>query len=75
MFGRSFGSDNQAGVHPEVMEALLRANSGYAVGYGDDPYTAQAVAREIGLPIDWALLHTNPNTKAAYLTVAHEAMT
>ena len=33
------------------------------------------VAREIGLPIDWALLHTNPNTKAVYFTVAHEAMT
>jgi threonine aldolase len=39
---RSFASDNNAGVHPEVMEAISRANHGHAVGYGDDPYTASA---------------------------------
>ncbi|MBV8196918.1 MAG: low specificity L-threonine aldolase [Candidatus Eremiobacteraeota bacterium] len=42
---RSFGSDNNAPVAPEIVEALLAANEGDAVGYGDDPWTARAVAR------------------------------
>ena len=40
---RSFASDNNAGVHPEVMEALAAVNAGHVVAYGDDPYTARAV--------------------------------
>ena len=40
---RSFASDNNSGVHPLVMEALNRANSDHAVGYGDDPWTEEAV--------------------------------
>jgi len=39
---RSFASDNNAMVHPEVIEAIVRANQGHVVGYGDDPYTASA---------------------------------
>jgi threonine aldolase len=39
---RSFASDNNSGVHPEVMEALLKANTGHAIGYGDDPWTVEA---------------------------------
>ncbi|MGH9502303.1 MAG: threonine aldolase family protein [Terriglobales bacterium] len=42
---RSFASDNNAGVHPEVLKAILTANQGHAVGYGDDPYTALAVRK------------------------------
>lgn len=40
---RSFASDNNAGVHAEVLKALAEANQGHVVGYGDDPYTASAV--------------------------------
>jgi len=40
---RSFASDNNAGVHPAVLEAIARANDGHVVAYGDDPYTARAV--------------------------------
>jgi threonine aldolase len=36
MSGKSFGSDNHAGIHPAVMAALLAANTGDAVAYGDD---------------------------------------
>ena len=36
---RGFASDNNAGVHPDVLEALLAANRGHVVGYGDDGYT------------------------------------
>jgi threonine aldolase len=42
---RSFASDNNAAVHPEVLEAIRRANEGHVVGYGDDRYTESAVAR------------------------------
>ncbi len=40
---RSFASDNNAGVHPQVMEALQQANKGHAVGYGADAHTERAV--------------------------------
>jgi threonine aldolase len=42
---RSFASDNNAGVHPEIIEAIARANHGHVVAYGDDPYTRSAVAK------------------------------
>lgn len=41
---RSFASDNNSGVHPLVMEAILKANSDHAIGYGDDIWTREAVA-------------------------------
>lgn len=34
-----FASDNTAGVSPEVLEAIAKANAGYAVAYGDDDET------------------------------------
>lgn len=42
MNSRSFASDNNAGVHPEVIEALKSANQGHVIAYGDDPYTDAA---------------------------------
>jgi threonine aldolase len=42
---KSFGSDNHAGVHPEVMRAIVQANSGDAIAYGGDRWTEEAVAR------------------------------
>ena len=42
---RSFASDNNSGVHPLVMEALNRANRDHAIGYGDDPWTEEAVRK------------------------------
>ncbi len=42
---RSFASDNNAGVHPKVMEAIAAANDGHVIAYGDDPYTARAVEK------------------------------
>lgn len=41
---RSFASDNNAGVHPEVLKAIGAANQGHVVGYGDDAYTHSAQA-------------------------------
>ena len=42
---RNFASDNNAGVHPEVLEAIARANQGHVVAYGDDPFTRSAIAK------------------------------
>jgi threonine aldolase len=42
---RSFASDNNAVVHPEVLEAMQRANEGHAVGYGDDVHTESAAGK------------------------------
>lgn len=41
----AFASDNAAGAHPAVMEALIAANSGHALAYGDDTWTAEAEGR------------------------------
>ena len=42
---RSFASDNAAGVHPVVLEALERCNVGHALAYGADEHTAKCSAR------------------------------
>lgn len=34
-----FASDNCAGVHPEILEAIAEASTGYAASYGADPWT------------------------------------
>jgi threonine aldolase len=42
---RSFASDNNAGVHPQIIEAIVRANQGHVIAYGDDAYTRSAVKK------------------------------
>lgn len=37
---RGFASDNYAGIHPDVLQAIERANTGHQVAYGDDDVTA-----------------------------------
>ncbi|MCL2403492.1 MAG: aminotransferase class I/II-fold pyridoxal phosphate-dependent enzyme [Coriobacteriia bacterium] len=41
---KSFASDNYAGAHPAVFEALIQANIQHVPSYGDDPYTDRALA-------------------------------
>ena len=43
--GRAFASDNWAGVHPEVLEAMAAANVGHVPSYGADHYTLDAIDR------------------------------
>ena len=45
MVMRSFASDNNSGVHPRIMDAIIKANDNHAVGYGDDPWTEAATAK------------------------------
>src|SRR5215217_4234572 len=42
MSKRSFASDNNAGVHPEIIEAIRNANDSHVLAYGNDPITARA---------------------------------
>lgn len=43
MTPRSFASDNNAGAHPDILRAVIAANEGHVLAYGDDPYTQRAV--------------------------------
>lgn len=45
MSKHTFASDNYAGVHPEIMEALIRANHGHASSYGADEFTNRAIQK------------------------------
>jgi threonine aldolase len=42
---RSFASDNNAPVAPEILQAIADANVGDAGGYGDDAWTARVIER------------------------------
>ncbi len=37
----TFASDNASGASPEVLSALVEANEGYSIAYGDDSYTRE----------------------------------
>jgi threonine aldolase len=39
---RGFASDNNSGIHPDILAAIEKANTGHVVAYGDDPYTENA---------------------------------
>lgn len=39
---RGFASDNNSGVHPEILKAISEANTGHTIAYGDDIYTQRA---------------------------------
>ncbi len=42
---RSFASDNNAPVAPDILKAIVEANAGDAIGYGGDAWTARAIER------------------------------
>ncbi len=41
---KGFASDNNSGVHPEILKAMEAANHGHVVGYGNDVHTQKAIA-------------------------------
>jgi threonine aldolase len=43
MKSRTFASDNNSGVHPDVLVAIADANDGHAHAYGDDPWTERGL--------------------------------
>lgn len=42
-YKRGFASDNNAGIHPEILKAIENANIGHSTGYGDDPWCREAI--------------------------------
>jgi threonine aldolase len=56
---RRFASDNNAGAHPAVLEAVIAANEGHQLAYGDDPHTAETSDRMndlFGRPVETFLV-------------------
>ena len=52
---RGFASDNYAGVHPRVLEALSAVNGGHQIAYGEDVYTEhlhQVMTTHFGMGIE-----------------------
>ena len=41
---RGFGSDNNAGIHPDILNGIISVNTGHVTGYGSDVYTERALA-------------------------------
>ncbi|MCX7743263.1 MAG: low specificity L-threonine aldolase [Flavobacteriales bacterium] len=41
-YKKSFASDNNSGVHPEILKAIEAANVGHTFAYGNDKYTSKA---------------------------------
>ena len=39
---KSFASDNYSGIHPEIFEAIQRANNQHQISYGEDFFTEEA---------------------------------
>ncbi len=67
---RNFASDNNAGVHPEIIDAITRANQGHVVAYGDDPFTRSAIKKfEEHFGTDIAVFFTFNGTGANVLSL------
>jgi threonine aldolase len=67
-----FASDNAAGVAPAILDAVVRANHGYAAGYGDDAITGRLERRFCELfERDVAVFLVGTGTAANALALAH----
>ena len=42
MIKRGFASDNNAGVHPEILREIQNVNNGHVIGYGSDDYKGKS---------------------------------
>ena len=67
-----FASDNAAGVAPAILDAMVRANRGFAVAYGDDDATRRLERRFSELfEHDVAVFLVTTGTAANALALAH----
>jgi len=75
--GRAFASDNWAGVHPEVIQAMAAANVGHVPSYGTDPYTHDAVTRigaELGGEAEIFLVFSGTAANLQSMVRPHQAV-
>jgi threonine aldolase len=68
---RSFASDNAAGAHPAVLDAVAAANTGHALAYGDDDWTRECENAFRDLLGDVTTLLTFNGTGANVLALAN----
>ena len=69
-----FASDNAAGVAPAILDAIGRANSGFAIGYGDDALTKSLERRLCRLfEREVAVFLVTTGTAANALALSHIA--
>src|SRR5450759_2120285 len=40
---RGFASDNNAGIHPDILKEIISVNTGHVIGYGSDIYTERVL--------------------------------
>jgi threonine aldolase len=77
---QSFASDNAAGAHPRVLEALGAANVGASLPYGRDPWTTRSAERfralfEADVEVFYTYGGTGANVVALQcLLASHEAV-
>jgi len=75
-----FASDNNSPAHPEVIQAVLEANQGHTLAYGDDYFTERANAKlrqVFGTPCEPFFLYTGTGANVlsmAALTRSHHAV-
>jgi threonine aldolase len=68
----NFASDNSAGIAPAILDALVRANSGFALGYGNDDLTRSVERRLCELfEREVAVFLVPTGTAANALAIAH----
>ena len=70
----NFASDNTATVAPPILDAIVKANTGYALGYGNDEWT-RGVERRLSevFERDVAAFLVPTGTAANALALAHIA--
>jgi len=67
-----FASDNTAGIAPEILAAIGKANTGYALGYGNDVWTKRVEARFAEIfEREVAVFLVPTGTAANALAIAH----
>ncbi|GIK81728.1 MAG: low specificity L-threonine aldolase [Pseudorhodoplanes sp.] len=68
----NFASDNTAGIAPDILDALAAANTGFALGYGNDPAT-RALERQFSTLFERevAVFLVPTGTAANALSLAH----
>ena len=68
----NFGSDNAAGIAPEILAAISRANEGAALAYGDDAWTRRVETQLADIfEHQLAVFLVSSGTAANALALAH----
>ena len=68
-YKRGFGSDNHAGVHPEIMKALVEVDRDHAPSYGTDDVTKKATEAIRNIVGDFGVFFVFNGTAANVLSI------